>query len=85
MRKPFFDEVKMHVEAGAGGDGCVSFRREKYVPLGGPNGGNGGPGGNVYLEADRHLNTLINFKGRRHFKAGRGGHGQGKNKQGHKG
>ena len=85
MRKPFFDEVKMQVEAGAGGDGCVSFRREKYVPLGGPNGGNGGPGGNVYLEADRHLNTLINFKGRRHFKAGRGGHGQGKNKQGHKG
>jgi GTP-binding protein len=85
MSKPFFDEVKIHVEAGAGGDGCVSFRREKYVPLGGPNGGNGGPGGNVYLEADRHLNTLINFKGRRHFKAGRGGHGQGKNKQGHKG
>jgi len=85
MSKPFFDQVKIHVEAGAGGDGCVSFRREKYVPLGGPNGGNGGPGGNVYLEADRHLNTLINFKGRRHFKAGRGGHGQGKNKQGHKG
>jgi len=85
MSKPFFDEVKIHVEAGAGGNGCVSFRREKYVPLGGPNGGNGGPGGSVYLEADRHLNTLINFKGRRHFKAGRGGHGQGKDKQGHKG
>lgn len=85
MSKPFFDQVKIHVEAGAGGDGCVSFRREKYVPLGGPNGGNGGPGGNVYLESDRHLNTLINFKGRRHFKSGRGGHGQGKNKQGHKG
>jgi GTP-binding protein len=85
MSRPFFDQVKIHVEAGAGGDGCVSFRREKYVPLGGPNGGNGGPGGNVYLEADRHLNTLINFKGRRHFKAGRGGHGQGKNRQGHKG
>jgi GTP-binding protein len=85
MSKLFFDQVKIHVEAGAGGDGCVSFRREKYVPLGGPNGGNGGPGGSVYLEADRHLNTLINFKGRRHFKAGRGGHGQGQNKQGHKG
>jgi len=85
MSKPFFDQVKIHVKAGAGGDGCVSFRREKYVPMGGPNGGNGGPGGSVYLEADRHLNTLINFKGRRHFKAGRGGHGQGKNKQGHKG
>ena len=85
MGKLFFDQVKIHVQAGAGGDGCVSFRREKYVPLGGPNGGNGGPGGSVYLEADRHLNTLISFKGRRHFKAGRGGHGQGNNKQGHKG
>jgi GTP-binding protein len=85
MSKPFIDEVKIHVDAGAGGDGCVSFRHEKYVPLGGPNGGNGGAGGSVFLEADRHLNTLINFKGRRHFKAGRGGHGQGKNKQGHKG
>jgi GTP-binding protein len=85
MSKLFFDQVKIYVEAGAGGDGCVSFRHEKYVPLGGPNGGNGGPGGSVYLEADRHLNTLISFKGRRHFKAGRGGHGQGQNKQGHKG
>jgi len=81
----FFDEVKIHVEAGAGGDGCVSFRREKYVPLGGPNGGNGGRGGDVYLEADPHLNTLISFKGRRHFKAQRGGHGKGKNMQGPKG
>jgi GTP-binding protein len=85
MSKLFFDEVKVHVEAGAGGDGCVSFRREKFVPLGGPSGGNGGPGGNVYLEADRHLNTLISFRGHRHFKAERGGHGQGKNKQGQKG
>ncbi|TKJ28919.1 MAG: GTPase ObgE [Chloroflexi bacterium B3_Chlor] len=81
----FFDEVQIHVEAGAGGDGCVSFRREKYVPLGGPNGGNGGRGGDVYLEADPHLNTLISFKGRRHFKAQRGGHGKGKNMQGPKG
>lgn len=81
----FFDEVKIHVEAGAGGDGCVSFRREKYVPLGGPNGGNGGRGGDVYLEADPHLNTLINFKGRRHFKAQRGGDGKGKNMQGPRG
>ena len=85
MNRLFFDEAKIHVEAGAGGDGCVGFRREKHVPLGGPNGGNGGPGGDVYLEADRHLNTLINFKGRRHFKAGRAGHGQGQNKQGQKG
>lgn len=85
MNRLFFDEARIYVEAGAGGDGCVSFRREKYVPLGGPNGGNGGPGGGVYLEADHHLNTLINFKGRRHFKAERGGHGQGQNKQGQKG
>jgi len=81
----FFDQVKIHVEAGAGGNGCVSFRREKYVPLGGPNGGNGGRGGNVYLAVDRHLNTLISFKGHRHFKAQRGGHGKGKNMQGPKG
>jgi GTP-binding protein len=81
----FFDEVKIHVEAGAGGNGCVSFRREKYVPLGGPNGGNGGRGGDVYLGADPHLNTLISFKGRRHFKAQRGGHGKGKNMHGAKG
>jgi len=85
MSKLFFDEVKIYVEAGAGGNGCVSFRREKYVPLGGPNGGNGGPGGSVFLQADRHLNTLVSFRGRRHFKAGRGGHGLGKNKQGQKG
>ena len=85
MSQRFYDEVKIHVAGGAGGDGCVSFRREKYVPLGGPNGGNGGPGGSVYLEADRHLNTLISFQGRRRFKAERGGHGQGKDRQGAKG
>jgi GTP-binding protein len=85
MSGSFFDNVKIHVEAGAGGDGCVSFRREKYVPLGGPNGGNGGPGGSVFLSADRHLNTLISFRGRRHFRAERGGDGQGQNKQGAKG
>ena len=81
----FFDQVKIHVTAGAGGDGCVSFRREKYVPLGGPDGGHGGRGGDVYLEADRHLNTLINFKGKRHFKAQPGGNGKGKNMHGQKG
>jgi GTP-binding protein len=85
MSGSFFDNVKIHVEAGAGGDGCVSFRREKYVPLGGPNGGNGGPGGSVFLSGDRRLNTLISFRGQRHFKAERGGHGQGQNKQGQKG
>ena len=81
----FVDRAKITAVGGRGGDGCVSFRREKHVPLGGPNGGNAGPGGGVYLEADRHLNTLISFKGHRHFKAGRGGHGQGQNKQGQKG
>ncbi len=81
----FFDEAKIHVKAGDGGSGCVSFRREKYVPLGGPNGGNGGKGGDVHLVADPHLNTLINFKKHGHFKAQRGGHGRGKNQTGKQG
>jgi len=81
----FFDEAKIYVKAGDGGNGCVSFRREKYVPFGGPNGGNGGKGGDVYLMIDPHLNTLINFKKRSHFKAQRGGHGRGKNQTGKQG
>jgi GTP-binding protein len=81
----FFDEAKIHVEAGDGGDGCVSFRREKYVPLGGPSGGDGGKGGDVYLVANPHLNTLINFKRRVHFKAQRGDHGRGKGQKGRQG
>ena len=81
----FFDEATIHVRAGKGGNGCVSFRREKYVPLGGPNGGNGGGGGGVYLVADRHLNTLIQFKRRQHFRAEAGWHGLGKGKQGNRG
>ena len=81
----FFDEAKIHVKAGDGGNGCVSFRREKYIPFGGPNGGNGGKGGDVYLVADPHLNTLINFKKRSHFKAQRGGHGRGKDQTGKQG
>jgi len=81
----FFDEAKINVKAGDGGDGCVSFRREKYVPLGGPNGGDGGKGGNVYLAANPHLNTLIGFKRRVHFKAKRGGHGKGKGQKGRQG
>jgi GTP-binding protein len=85
VKELFLDQVKIHVEAGAGGNGCVSFRREKYVPFGGPDGGNGGRGGDVYLTADPHLNTLMSFKGKRHFKAQRGGHGKGKNMHGAKG
>ncbi|MBL7183359.1 MAG: GTPase ObgE [Anaerolineae bacterium] len=81
----FFDEAKIYVKAGDGGDGCVSFRREKYVPLGGPSGGDGGKGGDVYLVANPHLNTLIGFKRRVHFKAKRGAHGRGKGQKGRQG
>ncbi len=81
----FFDEAKIHVKGGDGGNGCVSFRREKYVPFGGPNGGNGGKGGDVYLVTDPHLNTLIHFKSRTHFKASRGEHGKGKAMHGRQG
>jgi GTP-binding protein len=81
----FFDEAKIYVKAGDGGNGCVSFRREKYVPLGGPNGGDGGRGGDVYLVVNPHLNTLIAFKHRVHFKAQRGGHGKGKGQKGRQG
>jgi len=81
----FFDEAKIYAKAGDGGNGCVSFRREKYIPFGGPNGGNGGKGGDVYLVVDPHLNTLINFKKRSHFKAQRGDHGRGKDQTGKRG
>jgi GTP-binding protein len=81
----FFDEARIYVKGGDGGNGCVSFRREKYVPFGGPNGGKGGKGGDVYLAVDPHLNTLIHFKKRSHFKAQQGGHGRGKNQTGKQG
>jgi GTPase len=81
----FFDEARIFVRSGRGGDGCVAFRREKFVPFGGPSGGNGGTGGDVHLIVDRHLSTLVHFKKRAHFKAEAGGRGSGKNQQGKKG
>ena len=81
----FVDEVDIHVAAGHGGRGAMSFRREKFVPRGGPNGGDGGPGGSVYMVARANLNTLLNFRFQKEFSAGRGGHGEGSNRTGRKG
>lgn len=78
----FFDHAMIFVRAGAGGNGCVAFRREKFVPFGGPNGGNGGKGGDVYLRVNDQNNTLIAFAKKRHFSADRGGHGLGKGMEG---
>lgn len=78
----FFDEANIHVRAGDGGNGVVSFRREKFVPFGGPNGGKGGKGGDVYLIASSHLNTLLLFQRQKHFAAERGEHGRGKDQYG---
>lgn len=77
-----FDEVTIHVQAGDGGNGAVAFRREAYVPRGGPNGGAGGRGGDVILRADRHVNTLLPFRHKKHFKAGKGKNGSGKDQNG---
>ena len=74
----FVDEAKIKVMAGAGGNGCLSFRREKFIPFGGPDGGDGGDGGDVYLLADTQVNTLIDFRYQRHFKAERGESGRGR-------
>lgn len=75
----FVDEVTIQVKAGDGGQGCLSFRREKYIPFGGPDGGDGGDGGNVFLVADENLNTLVDFRYRRLFRAANGQPGKGAN------
>ena len=81
----FVDEVDLHVSAGDGGRGCLSFRREKSAPRGGPNGGDGGHGGSVYLAASPHLNTLVTYRFHPTFKAARGAHGKGSNRTGRDG
>jgi len=84
-RVKFVDEAFIHVEAGDGGDGCLSFRREKFIPKGGPDGGDGGDGGSVFLEANPELNTLVDFRYQRKHKAGRGMSGMGRLKRGKSG
>ncbi|MBL4692334.1 MAG: GTPase ObgE, partial [Magnetovibrio sp.] len=78
----FLDQAKVYVKGGDGGNGCMSFRREKYISLGGPDGGDGGRGGDVILECVEGLNTLIDYRYQQHFKAQRGNHGMGKDRTG---
>lgn len=78
----FLDQAKIYIQSGAGGPGAVSFRREKYVEYGGPDGGNGGKGGDIVFEAVQGLNTLIDFRYAQHFKARRGDHGRGRDQTG---
>ncbi len=81
----FLDEAKIYIRSGDGGSGCLSFRREKFLEFGGPNGGNGGRGGDVVVHCVKGLNTLIDFRYRQHFKAERGHHGMGKDRTGRNG
>src|SRR5947199_1786514 len=81
----FIDEAKIRVKAGGGGNGCVAFRREKYVPRGGPSGGDGGKGGDIYMESSERHNTLVHFRFNPEYKAQRGRHGEGANKTGREG
>ena len=78
----FLDQAKIYIASGKGGNGCVSFRREKYIEFGGPNGGNGGKGGDIIFITDPNLNTLIDFRYQQHFKAKKGENGKGKNQTG---
>ena len=81
----FLDQAKVYIRSGNGGAGCVSFRREKYIEFGGPDGGDGGRGGDVWLECVEGLNTLIDYRYQQHFKAKTGTHGMGRNRNGGKG
>src|SRR3954463_264429 len=81
----FLDQAKIYLRAGDGGNGCVGFRREKFIEWGGPDGGDGGKGGDVIFEAARNLNTLIDFRYHQHFKAERGDDGHGGNRTGRDG
>ena len=81
----FVDEARIYVKAGDGGNGCLAFRREKFVPRGGPSGGDGGRGGDVILVATEHRNTLLHFRFNPEYKAQRGRHGEGSNRTGHEG
>jgi GTP-binding protein len=81
----FIDEVSIHIKAGDGGNGCIGFRHEKFIPKGGPDGGNGARGGNIVIRADRQLSTLLDFKYKRRYQAERGENGRGKNQNGKSG